>query len=613
MTWLSVLLCCFCSSAKTELHGKVLVHQLVSAVASKAPNRLKLTRAAGDRLAQATPIIRQGQEISLNGQTFPVAWSQWQAGASVRTGISDTGAMKVLGLELLSTNNSSVQPVQWFSDSTQPFFLQARYLSPYRYLDITELVQGEQLQVVGDTLSINTVPAQILSIREGKQDWGQRIVIDLNRPTVWQVSQAQGEGVVTLEGTASEPLLRQFQPPEEDGERKSQALVTLENSGTKTKLAIELPEAKNLQVFSLSDPHRLVIDVRSQTLVERNILWAPGVRWRQQVVSIDSPTEGSSEPKQFPVVWLEVDIRSPNISLKPITSRADTQVGIAPLIDTAQLSQAAAAINGGFFNRNNQLPLGAIRRDSRWLSGPILNRGAIAWGNGTVEIGRLRLQEIITTSTGDRLPVLFLNSGYVKAGLARYTKEWGETYSSLTDGETIVFVQNEQIVQLQADAAKNTSFAIPADGYLLVIRADDIPRAALQENTAIELQNATFPADFAAYPQILGAGPLLVQNQQIVLDAAAEHFSPAFNRQAASRSAIGVAKPGTLMIAAVHAGNVGSPTLEELALIMQRLGATDALNLDGGSSTALYLGGQLIDRPQGSAARVHNGFGIFVR
>jgi hypothetical protein len=46
--------------------------------------------------------------------------------------------------------------------------------------------------------------------------------------------------------------------------------------------------------------------------------------------------------------------------------------GIAPLITIAQKSQVAAAINAGFFNRNNQLPLGAIRRENRWLSGPFL-------------------------------------------------------------------------------------------------------------------------------------------------------------------------------------------------------------------------------------------------
>ena len=73
-------------------------------------------------------------------------------------------------------------------------------------------------------------------------------------------------------------------------------------------------------------------------------------------------------------------------------------------------------------------------------------------------------------------------------------------------------------------------------------------------------------------------------------------------------------RQGTLIIVAVHnrAGGKG-PSLNELAQVMQRLGVVDGLNFDGGSSTSLALGGQLIDRSPVTAARVHNGLGIFVR
>ncbi|MGH2415890.1 MAG: phosphodiester glycosidase family protein, partial [Microcystaceae cyanobacterium] len=114
-------------------------------------------------------------------------------------------------------------------------------------------------------------------------------------------------------------------------------------------------------------------------------------------------------------------------------------------------------------------------------------------------------------------------------------------------------------------------------------------------------------------PHILGAGPLLIQNRQIVLNAEAEKFSQAFQQQAASRSAIAITERGNLMLVAVHdrVGGRGA-TLQEHAQILQHLGAVDALNLDGGSSTSLYLGGQLIDRYPVTAARVNNGIGILI-
>jgi exopolysaccharide biosynthesis protein len=69
-----------------------------------------------------------------------------------------------------------------------------------------------------------------------------------------------------------------------------------------------------------------------------------------------------------------------------------------------------------------------------------------------------------------------------------------------------------------------------------------------------------------------------------------------------------------MLLVAVHnrVGGQGA-TLAEMALILKKLGAESALNLDGGSSTSLALGGQLIDRSAVTAARVNNSLGLFIR
>jgi exopolysaccharide biosynthesis protein len=106
---------------------------------------------------------------------------------------------------------------------------------------------------------------------------------------------------------------------------------------------------------------------------------------------------------------------------------------------------------------------------------------------------------------------------------------------------------------------------------------------------------------------------VLLENRQIVLDAKGEQFSDAFSQQMAIRSAIGTTASGTVMIAAIHSRVGGrGPTLAETAQLMQQMGAINALNLDGGSSTGLYLGGQLLDRSPSTVARVHNALGIFL-
>ncbi|ACB53078.1 unknown [Crocosphaera subtropica ATCC 51142] len=580
--------------------------------------------------AEASNSIQQGKEITLNGKTYPIPWTQWRQGDTIRTGISDIGAMNLLGLELLSTKDPTLQPVRWFgTDSDRPLPILARFIAPYRYLDITELIQlaGGQLQVNNHTLDLNFPLAQINNIRQGNQTWGKRIVLEVDRPTVWQISEAKGHGVVMISGKASQTKLSDYDASspakpwintdEDDlgspvSQPESSSLFSLEDTGTLTKVHVNLPTAHGLNVFSLSNPNRIVIDVRADGMVPKEIVWTPGIIWRQQLVTINN----GSKQETFPVNWLEIDQRSPNISLKPITTNFNGQTGTAPLVTTAQKWQAAAAINGGFFNRNNQLPLGAIRQDNNWLSSPILGRGAIGWNdNGQVYLNRLALQETLLTRAGNKIPIAFLNSGYIQAGVSRYTSEWGQTYTPLSDNETIVFVENNQVTyQEQAAKAGTKSYPIPSNGYLLTIRKNAVSSNLLSRGMGVNLESDTIPSEFNQLSHVLGAGPLLISNRRIVLNAVSEKFSKGFQTQKASRSAIGLSKRGTIMFVAVHTRVGGSgASLDEMAQIMQRLGATDALNLDGGSSTGLVLGGQLIDRSPVTAARVHNGIGVFVK
>ncbi len=573
----------------------------------------------------SSQVIGKGSKLSVNGRTFTVPWQQLQMGNSVRTLIGDGGIQQGLGVNLLSTDSLNRQPIEWFSDSGKtPIILASQLSGAYRYLDITDLakVAGWQVQLEGDTLGLSSISTEVTNISTNPDQSGFQIVVDLNRPTPWQVSDERTSGVITLDGLANPSLIEKFKekPPEqiEQGEEdaapvvvvepKNQPTVRVEGSENQTKIQVDIPEGLRLQVFSLPNPYRLVIDLHPDNMVERDILWASGIHWHQHYVNL--------EKERFPVVWLEVNPRAAGVILRPMWSNPTTQVGTAPLIQTAQLWQASAAINAGFFNRNTQMPLGAIRRDGKWFSGPILNRGAIAWtDSGKFKIGHLSLSETLITSNNERLPIILLNSGYVQAGISRYTSEWGASYTTLTDNEVIIAVENNQVItQESAGIAGKDSFAIPTNGYLLTLRGNDITTLAnsLGIGTRVQIESNTVPAEFNNYPHILGAGPLLLQNRQIVLDAKAEKFSDAFAQQLAIRSAIGTTPSGTLIIAAIHnrAGGKG-PSLTETAQLMEQMGAIDALNFDGGSSTGLYLGGSLLNRSPATAAKVHNSLGIF--
>ncbi len=622
-------------------------------------------------------LLSGGNQISINGRTLPGTWVK-QKGKNKNQGdaiyISDGALRQLIGVDLLSTNSPQMQPVQWFSSLSKPQVLTGFLEQGYRYLDITEFAQKSRwkVQAKGNILAISTPRAKVKTIKQDKSSSQQQLVIDLDRPTPWNLTAGSlikkpkpkpqpkpelkvpslpfppqnvvintdtdidipapkpeppaREWIIIIDGVADQKLVSRYtptpsilQPTQLDNpfkkipqlispETPEPLIKQVEVVDNQTVIRLVVPFGLTPKVTTLPKPHRLVVDVRPDALVGRSIDWAPGLLWRQQLVSLGND--------RFPVVWLEIDPRTSKAKIRPVATNQDKQEGTAPLITTARKYLAAAAINGGFFNRKNRLPLGAIRRDSQWLSGPILNRGAIAWNDaGNFYMNRLTLQENLIIPSNQNLPISHLNSGYVQQGIARYTHLWGENYTPLTDNEIIVAVENDKVTQQYAGSKAGVGFApIPKNGYLLALRGGAVSNATqLQIGSPLRISSSTVSPEFNSYPHILGAGPLLLKDNQIVLDAEAEKFSKAFAEQKAIRSAICTTSTGKLIVAAVHdrAGGKG-PSLTEHAQLMQQLGCVNALNLDGGSSTSLYLGGQLLDRSPNTAASVHNGIGIFL-
>ena len=603
-----------------------------------------------------------GKTLFVDGRSIRGRW-HWQAGdgeTGPRFGISDGTLRQTLGFELLDSRDPERQPVGWFAKAERvPIVLPTFLHGGDRYLDLTEFARetGWQVERVDTALRIASPSVQIEDVRYGRHPWGRRWVVQLDRPglasaelagTV-RVAEALPSKTIATQEAAAIPSIRPPRivrrnlheweihisgRPSRDLARKLQQEARqaagsvpswhVEERSSGTAIAIRAEPKWEPRLQTLADPPRVVFDLQTGRLRDRDIQWAEGIRWRQQQIVLGSD--------RFPVRWLEIDPQVANLRLRPIYARPDREntnglVGIASLAEMAERWGAYAAINGGFFNRNTQMPLGALRSDGIWLSSPILNRGAIAWNDdGAVDMDRLDRTETVETEGGDRFLVFYPNSGYVKAGISRYTRAWGETYTPVVDGEILVEIQSDGsnagdafpqvdrvVRQICAGKAGEGAYPIPANGYLLTLRSYPEAAAAFEAGRNVILTSETVPAAFATYANILGAGPLLVRSGRVVLDAESETFQPGFIAGKAARSAIGRTPAGKLILAAVRERADGpGPSLAEIAQLMLALGCTDALNLDGGNSTGLYLGSQTLDPPFYRPSRIHNALGIFI-
>ncbi len=554
------------------------------------------------QIAQAnSPAEVSGSSIRLNDKTMPGRWQQKNG----RIGVSSAAIANLAGVELLSATDPSQQSVRWFpSTEDEVITLPAWWDATDRYLDISDLATraGWTGQASGNTLQLNIPASQVNGIRQGKQTWGDRIVVDLSAPTTWQLEDNDGY-TITIDGAITPEMAKAFKAT--SGNLLTQLHIA-PLSG-RTVLKVKAKGGASPQIWSTGSPSRIVIDVRKDAMIERDVAWAPGLRWRQQYVGVGA--------HKFPVYLFVVQPNPATLALRPIHAKPNSAIGIEPILTQAPRQRAAAAVNAGFFNRNNQLPLGAVRSNNQWISGPILGRGAMAWNEqGDLVMDRLVLSEVARIESGEAFPILAMNSGYVQAGIGRYTPGWGSNYTPIVDNEVIVTIRDGRVASKRTmGKADSGNVPIPADGYLLAFRSNSGAAGKFVEGQLVDLVSQSQPSMFDQYPNVMGGGPLLIRDRNIVLNPQLEGFSTNFIQGSAPRTAIGKTSDGTWLIATMH-DRVGGrgPTLSETAQIMQKLGAVDALNLDGGSSSSLYLGGQLLNRQPRTAARVNNGIGLFV-
>ncbi|AFY72650.1 Localisation of periplasmic protein complexes [Synechococcus sp. PCC 7502] len=553
----------------------------------------------------------QGRTIQLNGQPWVGQWIKDNSSIYLQ----DDWMRVALGIELMDSDRPQAQRLRWFS---VPFFAAVTYDQPVqrRFLDIKDISKEWRTEIVGEILRISTPNSLISSIRRSKQNYGQnfgknlgdRIVIDLDRATPWQVQ--RDKNVISLAIAAD--LAANLPKSLNNQSGNLVKAVEIQSEPKQTIIKIQTTQPITPTIQTLGNPYRLIVDIQpTYQPPDLTIAWAKGLIRKQQTVTLVE----AGQPLRFSVNSLIVNLKEPSISMRPIWSDPDGMVGTSSLRAIAEVWQAAGAINGGFFNRDRKMPVGAIRESKRWMAGGVLTRGAVAWNpSGNVFMDRLIFGEEIITNQGN-IALTHLNSGFVQNGLARYTPNWGLTYTPLTENEVIFVITGDRITaQLQSGAAGDGKINIPDNGYLLVARKSPELLSRLSVGDQIKGITNIKPEAFSDFPNILGAGPLLLKNGNLVLDAALERFLPPFDTRGASRSAIATTNiPAQVLLTTIQATPEGIlPSLRQTADILKKMGAVNALNLDGGGSTTLYLGGAILNRSVGSVAPVHNGLGIFI-
>ncbi|HEY6103216.1 MAG TPA: phosphodiester glycosidase family protein, partial [bacterium] len=266
--------------------------------------------------------------------------------------------------------------------------------------------------------------------------------------------------------------------------------------------------------------------------------------------------------------------------------------------ELAQRTGAIAAINGNFF-ANSGDPLGCLVIEGEVVSEPDPQRTCAGiTSNGTLTFDRVQGDLAVVAPDGIR-PISGANRERRADELILYRPIFDESTRTNAFGAEAAVVNG--VVTAVEDLRGNTP--IPRDGFVLSGhgRARQWILQMLRPGLALTVQTRLLSrsgdARWDQIRQAVGGGPRLLSGGQFAASTftGLEGFSGALTERRHPRTAIGVLGDGRIVLLVVDGRRPSHSlgmTLLELAVELRRLGAVDAMNLDGGGSSVLVAGGR---------------------
>ncbi len=288
----------------------------------------------------------------------------------------------------------------------------------------------------------------------------------------------------------------------------------------------------------------------------------------------------------------------------------DSAIGLEKTSSIATRHGALAAINAGFFRIDKSIfegdDVGILKIDNELYSESLNGRAALMIANKanstSVFIERPNLSHSILIKGQDF--EVGTNRERKKDELVIFTDRFGRT--TLTNPDGVEFVlKNNKVTQI---FDRTGSSLIPAGSYILSASGTMRERLLrlLKIGSRIKLMvkssSPTDPVPSTVYGQvedIVSGVPQLIKNGKIEITWQEEKSSKSFVETKHPRTAVAKLKDGKFLMITVdgRSESSGGIALQALAELLLELGAVEAMNLDGGGSTTMFLDGKVVNHP----------------
>ncbi|MEJ7848773.1 MAG: phosphodiester glycosidase family protein [Pyrinomonadaceae bacterium] len=287
----------------------------------------------------------------------------------------------------------------------------------------------------------------------------------------------------------------------------------------------------------------------------------------------------------------------------------DAAIGTETTSSIATRKGAVAAINAGFFRLDTSVfagdAAGLLMIDNKIWSEALMPRAALSFINSPIETIAViqQMTAKVTSSRLDQFEITFgINRERGVDDIVIYTPEFHSTTLTNNEGDEYTIIRKK----VQPILISRGNSRIPKKGYVISVSGkmrSDI-RRTLKKGVSIRKNLAPKPTISVSKfeTDIVGGVPQLIRSGKIDITWEQEKSSKAFVETRHPRTAVAKMKDGKFLMITVDGRQPGvsvGMNLNELAAYLLEIGAMDAMNLDGGGSTTMFLDGKVVNTPSG--------------
>ncbi|MDR3349131.1 MAG: phosphodiester glycosidase family protein [Acidaminococcales bacterium] len=355
-------------------------------------------------------------------------------------------------------------------------------------------------------------------------------------------------------------------------------------------LDIMLDEETAYSAFVLKEPWRIVVDIFKNYDIKNEETIAPGLVY----TNIRRRAGG----RALKMHYLTVDKSLWNI--RPAMANRET-LRRDSLKNIIYDNNAAAGINASYFDYDGWV-IGNLKINGEIIAGEERERTALLiYRDEGMEFSLSAYCAQIVLPDKTVLPVKGVNRVRLADDLVVYESSFARRVKASQPGCNVIIDQGGKVLALDftGDAVcENDQIIISghgtAAGHLSALSPGD---------TVIFSQSMGEMADEAAH--VLGAGPRLVDTGRIVAGSNPEGFPPDIMSGRAPRTAVGINGRGDVVLFVADGRSKESVglTLWEAAEELLAFGVVEAMNLDGGGSSEMVIGSQVMNSPSDKQER----------